>query len=213
MIAERSTQVGGQENEGVIRDDGQEESTDPTQAQEIDRSLFLDDGEKHEVWTPPPPIQPAGSIQDDSAARTEDTAQIRRVSLHELRRKDILERRKELMDRVKATQKLLRLQSEQHERVHNREQKRQQLTRRQRQTWQNTLRDDSARAKRRELNLKTTRPFHEAVSEMAKCKTKPRDPENTQQEAVQRWTMEYQRMASNIPVLEQETPGVEDTAM
>ena len=209
-----SAQVGGQENGGVIKDDGQEE--DRTQAQEIDQSLFLDDGEKHEVWTPPPPSLPAGSIQGDSAAETipKDTAQIPRVSLHELRRKDILERRKELMNRVKATQKLLRLQSEQHERDHNREQERQQLTPRQRQTWQGTLRDDGARAKRRELNLKTMRPFHEAVSEMAKyCETKPTHPENTQQEAVQRWTMEYQRMASNIPVLEQETPEVEDTAM
>lgn len=117
------------------------------------------------------------------------------------------------MDRVKATQKLLRLQSEQHERVHDREQEGQQLTLRQRQTWQGTLRDDGARAERRKLNMKTTRPFHEAVSEMAKCKTKPTHPENTQQDAVQRWTMEYQRMASNIPVLEQETPGVEDTAL
>ena len=166
----------------------------------VDESLYLDDGEKHEVWTPPP----HGSIQDDGTAPTP------RVSLHELPRKDILERRKQLMKRVKATQKVLRLQSEEHERVRGPEEY---LTSRERHTWQSILRDDSARATRRKL-MKTMRPFHDAVSQMAKSdrelKLKTRD-------AVQQWKHEYMRMASNASVLDQETvqgfERAEDTAM
>ena len=168
----------------------------------VDESLYLDDGEKHEVWTPPPPH---GSIQDDGTPPTP------RVSLHELPRKDILERRKQLMKRVKATQKVLRLQSEEHEKVRGREEY---LTSRERQTWHSILRDDSARATRREL-LKTMRPFHDAVSQMAKSDRVLKSKTTGTRDAVQQWKHEYTRMASNASVLDKETgfDRAEDTVV
>ena len=198
-ILKRSSQVEGQENGGVIKEDGEEEMVNcasPAEGSAIEDSLYLDYDEKHEVWTPPP----HGSIQDDGAEQTP------RVSLHEIPRKDILERRRELMKRVKATQKVLRLQSEEHERGNGREGY---LTSRERQTWQSILRDNNTKATRREF-VKTTRPFHDAVSQMAKSDRDHKYKTAGTRDAVQHWKHEYTRMASNASVLDQ---GAEDTAM
>ena len=211
--------VEGQGEVGQIKHDGSEEdivmvnrtSQPETQVPGMEESLYLYDGQKHTVWTP----LPHGSIQHDG------TAQTPRIPLHELRRKDILERRKELMNRVRATQRVLRLQSEEHERITGRKQQRQHLTPRERKTWQSTLRDtysENTTAKRREL-VKTIRPFHHAISHCAAEGAKSDEDHKTvhsteTNDPVQQWKHQYSRMASNTAVLDpHSSQEVEDSAM
>ena len=175
-------------------------SVSNNQASKLEESLYLDEGETHEVWTPPQ----QGSIQEDGRGAQQRTTNQRPIS-----QKDIFERKRELVNRVEATRRVLRLQSVEYERETGRRQERECLTPTERKTWQSTLRDtysERARASRK-IALQTTRPFHAAVAhcaaEAARSGGRKRKMTTSLEthEAVKQWTHEYSRMASNASVL------------
>ena len=172
-------------------------STSANQAPGLEESVYLDEGETHEVWRPQPQHC---LIRDDSATDQQTQGDFRRTQPGI---KSIAERKKELMDRVMATQQVLRLQSVEHKKNTGEQQQMEHLTLEQRKTWRSTLRDtysERARVSRKKL-LQTTRPFHNAVSHCtAEASRYGRDLGT--HNAVQSWTRKYSRIVKEGSVLE-----------